>query len=485
MQIAGLIVLGIYLLLMVGIGLVAARYQKSTADFWVAGRGFGAFVLAAAIMASIMHGGTMVGGTGQIAAMGAITLNNLSFALGFLVVVLFMAQKLRRFGGFTLPDFLGTRFDSNAMRAFSAFVVLVTATVSLVAQTKSMGIIVQQMTGLAPQISLILATAIFVFYTTIGGMMAAVWTDVVQWVFMMIGVVALAIGLFPHVGGFGAVAQAAEKAAPGWASLMGVGWKPMALVSWYFVWFIAYFTRVEFVTKMYTAKDERSARLGTAWGLILILLFINFMVYFGGAARVLVWTKIKSPDQALPLLMANYLSPFWAAVALSGVAAAAMSTVSSLLLLSGAAISHDFLRKSYFEPRGIVKSEGYYLMISRLTLLGVGLLALLGAFKTPTLVLTIVSYAVALSGAAFAMPMLLGLVWPRTSPAAALASSVGGFLGSAFWAVATEMGYAWARVMHPIIPGFLISVVLIFAVSYFAAPSSKATLQKFFPAQVK
>ncbi|MBE3582235.1 MAG: hypothetical protein IMW96_11500 [Thermoanaerobacteraceae bacterium] len=482
MQTAGLIILGIYLLIMVLIGVVAARFQKSTADFWVANRGFGAFVLAAAIMASIMHGGTMVGGTGQIGAMGAITLNNLSFALGFLVVLFFMAEKLRKFGGFTLPDFLGERYESNGMRAFGALVILVTAIVSLIAQTKSMGIIVQKMTGLPPEFSLILATAIFVFYTTIGGMMAAVWTDIAQWVFMMVGVIALALGLWPHVGGWSTAVQAAEKAAPGWTALTGIGWTPLSLFSWYFVWFIAYFTRIEFVTKMYTARDARAARLGTAWGLILILLFINFMVYFGAAARVLIWDKIKSPDQALPTLMATYLSPFWEAVALSGVAAAAMSTVSSLLLLSGAAISHDFLRKSYFEPRGIVKSEGYYLAISRLTLLAVGLVALAGAFKTPTLVLTIVSYAVALSGAAFAMPMLLGLVWRRTSSAAALASSVGGFLGSAFWAVATEMGYAWAKAMHPIIPGFVISLVLILAVSFFTSPSSKETLQRFFPA---
>ncbi|HHV57264.1 MAG TPA: hypothetical protein GXX50_05805, partial [Firmicutes bacterium] len=115
----GLVILAFYLLIMIVIGIVASRLQKSTTDFWVASRGFGAPVLAIAILASIMHGGTLIGGTGQIAAMGAITLNNLSFALGFLVVLLFMAEKLRRFGGFTLPDFLGDRYESNAFRAFA------------------------------------------------------------------------------------------------------------------------------------------------------------------------------------------------------------------------------------------------------------------------------------------------------------------------------------------------------------------------------
>ncbi|MGI6603949.1 MAG: sodium:solute symporter family transporter [bacterium] len=106
----------------------------------------------------------------------------------------------------------------------------------------------------------------------------------------------------------------------------------------------------------------------------------------------------------------------------------------------------------YYEPQGIEKTEEYYLNVSRLTLLGVGLVALVGAFFTPTLVLTIVSYAVALTGAAFAMPMLLGLVWPRTSPQAAYYSSVGGFAGSGLWAVLTESGYPWAKAVHPIFP---------------------------------
>jgi len=477
----GLVILAFYLLIMIVIGIVASRLQKSTTDFWVASRGFGAPVLAIAILASIMHGGTLIGGTGQIAAMGAITLNNLSFALGFLVVLLFMAEKLRRFGGFTLPDFLGDRYESNAFRAFAAIVVLVSAVVSLIAQTKSMGIVVQQMSGLSPTVSLVLATTIFVFYTSVGGMLAAVWTDIAQWLFMTIGLGALFIVLWGKLGGITGMALAANQAAPGWTSLTGIGWSTSSLLTWYLVWFIAYFTRIEFVTKMYTARDEREAKASVAWGLVLVLIFFSVTVYFGGAARALVWDKLKSPDQALPVLIKTYLMPFWGAFTLAGVAAAAMSTVSSLLLLSGAAIAHDLLRKSYYEPRGIVKSEAFYLLVSKLTLLAVGLVALIGAFFTPTLVLNIVSYAVALTGAAFAMPMLLGLVWRGTTPAAAYASSVGGFIATALWAVFTELKLPWARAVHPIFPGLLLSIGLIFAISLVTKPASAETVERFFP----
>lgn len=480
MKTAGIVVFVVYMLIMLAIGIIAGRLQRSTTHFWVANRAFGAPVLAIAILVSIMHGGTLLGGTGQIAAQGAITLNNLAFALGFMVVLLFMADKLRRFGGFTLPDYLGDRFESHALRAFAALVVLVSATVSLVAQTKAMGIVIQQLTGLPLAWSLVMGALVFTVYTSMGGMLAAVWTDIAQWLFMILGIGALLVALWPKVGGITGMALAANEAAPGWTSITGSGWSMSGLLTWYLVWFVAYFTRIEFVTKMYTARDERAARQGVAWGLLLVLVFFSCTVFLGGAARVLVWGQVTSPDRALPTMINQYLSPFWGAVALSGVAAAAMSTVSSLLLLSGAAIAHDLLRKAYYEPRGVERSDRFYLLTSRVTTFAVGIVALIGAFYTPTLVLTIVSYAVALTGAAFAVPMLLGMTWRRITPSAALWSSVGGFVATAVWAGLVEAGAAWAKAWHPIFPGLILSIVLVLVLTPITPAVSRGTLARFF-----
>ncbi len=254
-----------------------------------------------------------------------------------------------------------------------------------------MGIVVQQMTGIPLGVALVAATLIFVFYTTVGGMKAAIWTDIIQWLFMMVGVIALAIAIWKPMGGMSGMVTKVEGIAPGWSSLTGIGWTPMAFVSWHVVWLIAYFTRIEFVTKMYTAKDEKTARFFSGSGTCLAAVFINFTVLFAGAARDGLEPASRAPINALPLLISSYLDPFWASISLAGIAAAAMSTVSSLLLMSGAAIAHDLIRKSYHEPRGITMSEGYYLKISRITLIVVGIISLIGAFKTPTLVLVLVS----------------------------------------------------------------------------------------------
>ena len=99
-----------------------------------------------------------------------------------------------------------------------------------------------------------------------------------------------------------------------------------------------------------------------------------------------------------------------------------MSTTDSLLLMSGAAVAHDFIRKCVHEPRGIEKSERYYPTASRATILVVGLIAFVGAIPDIDLILRIVSYAVAIVGATFFFPLLIGLTSQRLSTRAATAS---------------------------------------------------------------
>ena len=92
--------------------------------------------------------------------------------------------------------------------------------------------------------------------------------------------------------------------------------------------------------------------------ILLVIVFLTYgNLYLGAAARVHVWDQITVADEAFSALVLSVASPFVAALALTGVAAAAQSTTSSLLLMSGASIAHDLLRRCFYEPRKIVKSE--------------------------------------------------------------------------------------------------------------------------------
>lgn len=254
------------------------------------------------------------------------------------------------------------------------------------------------------------------------------------------------------------------------------------MLSWYLIWLVAYSTRIELVTKMYAARDHRIARVSVpiTIGLVMIfLLYGNF--YLGAASRIMVWDQIASADEAFPLLVSQLLSPALAAIALTGIASAAMSTTDSLLLMSGSAIAHDLVRRCHDEPKGIERSESDYLKISRMAIVVVGVTAFLCSIPDIGLILKIVSFAIAIVGSAFFFPLLVGMTSRRVSREAGLASSIGGTLAACFWIAATLLGASWAGSFHPGIVGLAVSGLLMLVVNLRTEPVSESATRKYFP----
>ena len=482
-QAMGVGIFFIYLVAIVIIGLVAARYQETEADFWVAGRRFGLGVMIMANMAAIMHGGAILSGVAFSAKFGGVAiLPYISFVAGSAVVFYLFAKKLRQSGGFTIPDYMGDRFDSRALRAWSAVVVAVSSIVYLIAQLRGMAYILQQLLGFEFLTCLILGTVIFVAYVAMGGLLAVVWTNIAQFIFMWVGLLILVPFVYEAVGGWSSVLQQVEEVAPGWTSPTGVAWSTSYMISWYLIWFVAYSTRIELVTKMYAARDDKIARVSVpiTIGLILVfLLYGNF--YLGAAARVLVWDQLSSVDQAFPVLVTQLLTPALAAIALTGIASAAMSTTDSLLLMSGSAIAHDIVRRTHDEPKGIEREERHYLKISRLSIVAVGVIAFFCAIPDFAEILKIVSFAVAIVGSAFFFPLLVGMTSKKVSKEAALASSIGGTVAGALWIAATLNGASWALNWHPGIVGLTVAGVLMFSVNLMTKPVAVEATAKYFP----
>lgn len=478
----GTTIFAIYLVAIVVLGIIASRYQETEADFWVAGRRFGLGVMVMANMAAIMHGGAILSGvafTGQFG--GVAILPYISFVGGAAVIFYLFAKKLRQSGGFTIPDYMGDRFNSRALRAWSALVVAVSSIVYLIAQLRGMAFILERLLGLEFMVCLVLGTAIFVVYVALGGLLAVVWTNIAQFLFMWFGLLIMVPFVYDAVGGWSSVLASVEAAAPGWTSPTGMSWTASYMVSWYIIWFVAYSTRLELVTKMYAARDHRIARASVPITIGLTMLFLlygNF--YLGAAARVLVWDQVASADQAFPLLVTELLTPTLAALALTGIASAAMSTTDSLLLMSGSAIAHDLVRRCHDEPKGIERSEKDYLRISRVAIVVVGAIAFVCAIPDLALILRIVSFAIAIVGSAFFFPLVVGMTSRRVSRAAALSSSIGGTLATVVWIVGTLNGASWAGAVHPGIVGLSVAGVLMLLVTLFTEPVEKHATDKYF-----
>ena len=478
----GAVVFGLYLIAIIALGLIASRYQKTEADFWVAGRRFGLPVLVMANMAAVMHGGAILSGIAYTGRFGGVAiLPYISFVGGAAIIFYLFAKKLRQSGGFTIPDYMGDRFNSRGLRAWSALVVAVSSIVYLIAQLRGMAFILERLLGLEFMIALMLGTVIFVVYVALGGLLAVVWTNIAQFIFMWVGLLILVPYVYEAVGGWSSVLQQVEAVAPGWTSPTGTQWSGWYMVSWYLIWLVAYSTRLELVTKMYAARDDRIARasIPIAIGLVLIfLLYGNF--YLGAAARVMVWDQLASADQAFPVLVTQLLSPTLAAIALTGIASAAMSTTDSLLLMSGSAIAHDLVRRCHDEPKGIEREEREYLRISRIAIVAVGAIAFVCAIPDLALILRIVSFAIAIVGAAFFFPLLVGMTSRRVSRQAALASSIGGTLITCVWIVGALTNASWAGVVHPGIVGLGAGGLLMLIVTRFTAPVEDEAINKYF-----
>ena len=479
----GAIVFGLYLVAIIGIGLIASRYQETEAAFWVAGRRFGLGVLVMANMAAVMHGGAILSGIAFTGRFGGVAiLPYISFVGGAAIIFYLFAKKLRQSGGFTIPDYMGDRFDSRALRAWSAIVVAVSSIIYLIAQLRGMAFILERLLGFEFIAALMIGTVIFVVYVALGGLLAVVWTNIAQFIFMWVGLLILVPYVYEAVGGWSSVLQQVEAIAPGWTSPTGTQWSGWYMVSWYLIWLVAYSTRLELVTKMYAARDDRIARASVpiAIGLVLIfLLYGNF--YLGAAARIMVWDQLASPDQAFPVLVTQLLSPALAAIALTGIASAAMSTTDSLLLMSGSAIAHDLVRRCHDEPKGIQREEREYLRISRLAIVAVGVIAFFCAIPDLALILRIVSFAIAIVGAAFFFPLLVGMTSRRVSREAALASSIGGTLVTCVWIAGALSNAAWASVVHPGIVGLGTGGFLMLVVTMFTPPVADQAVAKYFP----
>lgn len=479
----GVGIFSLYFIVVLGIGIVASRYQKTEDDFWVAGRRFGLVVLVIANMAAILNGGALISGAGYAARFGGVAiLPFFGFALGIAIVFFWVAKKLRQSGGITLPDYMGDRFDSNFLRAWSAIIVAVSSIIYLVAQIRGMAFVLESLLPISFFWGLALGTVIFVAYVALGGLLAVVWTNIAQFIFVWVGLAVLGPALYEHFGGWSDMLQKVEAVAPGWTSVKGLEWSWSYLISWHIIWCVAYCTRIELVTKMYAARDHRIARYSLPLTVLLVIVFLTYgNLYLGAAARVLVWDEIRSPDQAFPLLITTYLTPLVAAFVLTGIASAAMSTTDSLLLMSGSAVAHDIMRKCLHEPHGVVHDEGYYLRVSRTSIVIIGAIAFVCAIPDVALLLRIVSFAVAILGSCFFFPLVVGMNCRRVSREGALVSSIGGVVATVCWIWCSLKGLSWATSVHPGVPGLVVSGVLMLVVSLITRPVRRAALIKYFP----
>jgi len=199
------IVLVIALILFtIALSIFSRRFTRTTADFYLAGRKVGSFSNASAISGDYLSAASFLGVAGAVYASGLDGVwYAAGFAGGFMVVVLFIASALRRFGEYTVADFAFGRFGSHRVRLITVLAVLLTSLFYMAPQMFGAGTTWQVLVGtgilgMDPYTSgVVVVTAIMAFYVAVGGMKGTTLNQIFQfwWLwFAMFLVVVFAFG---------------------------------------------------------------------------------------------------------------------------------------------------------------------------------------------------------------------------------------------------------------------------------------------------
>lgn len=435
-------VFGAYVLVLLAIGRTQSRKIQDSDDFHLCGRQLGRVPASFSLTATELSGSGLIGGAGLAYAIGVSGAYwNLVAVPAYIVIGLTSAVALRKLALDTVPSYLGSRYGVSTRRLVAGLQV-VESVVFTAVQIMVSALALSTLFGLDLAVASASVTAVFVVYTAMGGLWAVVWTDALQYVVLMGGVlVGLPLAL-SHVGGLDGLQAAlpAERFDPGALGTM----TPLA---WLALCFYSYSTDQTYLQRAFASRDEDVARFAYLFTGANYVVFGICVAGMGMAATVLL-PELDLQDEALPRLVNEVFPRGLRAFFLTAILATTMSTASSWL----ASATSLFARDLYGPLRGgLNKVEE--LRASRIATVAFAVAALVIARAFPGVVDAVV-FSTLVAPAAVFFPLMLGLYWKRTSrraafPAVLAAAAVGA--GSQAFLFGKVDG--WIGAVHPLFLG--------------------------------
>ena len=430
-----------YFGLCIVVGLWAMRRTKSSSDFFMAGRNLGVIVTSVAMFSSVMSGFGFVGGPGLVYTMGVSSFwIVISAAAGHSLCFFLLGTKLRemaiKHNAISLPDVVTARYESPLAGGLTAIAILAGVVGYLATQVLAMATVLQSLltdvgwfgdANIRIEACIAFSTAILVFYCVTGGIIASVYTDLVQGIIMVVAatlVFLTAMATFED--GFAGMSRAI--AADDAAAMSPWGTRGMfGCLTWYFVFAFGVIGQPHVVTKLMMVRRRDDVRHALPVTLLGYSLTALLWIGIGLAMRALVVSgqhdPLASSDDAAPVFLNTYTNPLLAGVVFAGLFAAIMSTSDSFLNIGAASLIHD-LPKSI---RG--RSLNNELMWARAATIFVAVVAASFAWyatREKDLVGVLGVFGWGTFAAALAPTVGLGLNWKRATAAGAWTAIISG-----------------------------------------------------------
>ncbi|MBM7610374.1 cation/acetate symporter [Lysinibacillus composti] len=441
---------------------------KETSEFYVAGRGVPPIWNGMAIGADWMSAASFIGMAGTIMVLGY---DGLAYIMGwtggYLLLTFLLAPQLRKSGSYTVPEFIGDRFQNKAALIIAAICTMIISFTYSIGQLSGSGVVIGRLFEIDAKLGTMIGVVLIAIYAAFGGMKGITWTQVAQYLVLIIAylvpVIFMSLQITGNpipwlsygdiVGKLGALDRElglSEYFAP---FEKGTKWQFLALM---FTLMAGTAGLPHVIARFYTVSTMKAARWSGAWALLFIgLLYFSAPAYAAFSRFILMtqvagskiselpaWTKTwvdtgllkvadSSGDGILEwneLIISNdivvmatpeiaNLGAFVIGLVAAGAMAAALSTAGGLLIAISSAFAHDI----YYRILKPTATEKQRMTVARITIVVATLLAGLIALDPPGAITQIVAWAFALATGTFFPALVLGVWWKRSNAAGLIA----------------------------------------------------------------
>ncbi|MDR0568970.1 MAG: sodium/proline symporter [Spirochaetaceae bacterium] len=505
-----LIGMGVYLVIMIVIGIwYARRSNSSPEEYFLGNRGLGPWVAAISAEASDMSGWLLMGLPGVAYFTGSCEAfwTAVGLAAGTWINWRIVAKRLRTYSqiannAITLPEFFSNRFHDTKriLMTIAAVMNLLFFSIYVGAQFVTFAKVFGYVFGAEQYYTamVILGAAIVLIYTLLGGFLAASMTDLIQGM-LMIGAILLVLAAgFRYAGGFAgtldklrdfprfldifgiaepidaagaAVAGGTVQAIADGKPLFGAG-SPYSLLNIVscLAWGLGYFgmpqVLVRFMAIQNPGEIRNSRRIAVTWCGISLAAAVSIGL-IGRAVFPALLTTAGAAEHIFLYLSQDFFPAFLAGLVISGILAASMSSSDSYMLIVSSALANDLFKGLFKKDAG----EILVMRIARITMLMVTVFGITVALSGNQSIFRIVSYAWAGLGASFGPLILFSLFWKRTTLAGAVGGMAsGGFMAVLWKEVISKAGGVFG--VYELLPAFIISSLVIVLISLGAKPPS-------------
>ncbi|HIH75504.1 MAG TPA: sodium:solute symporter family protein [Methanosarcina sp.] len=449
----------IYLTATFYVAYLGYKKNSQTEGYMLAGRGVHPAIMALSYGAAFISTSAIIGFGGVAASlgMGLLWLVFMNIFFGIFIAFVIFGPSTRRMGlnlgAITYPEFIGKRFQSKFIQAFSGLLIGIFMPLYAASVIIGAGRFLETTLGVNYNIALIIFTIIIASYVIKGGLLSVMYVDAMQAVLMLLGMGFLLVFTYVKLGGVVEAHQAltsmsnlvpqalADQGHRGWTSMPAAGspiWWTMVSTIIMGVG-IGVLAQPQLAVRFMTVKDDRSLKRAVAVGGPFILMMAGVAYVVGALSNVYFYRTTGmislqvvpegNTDLIMPTFLNHAMPEMFVSLFMLSLLSAAMSTAAAQFHTMGTAIGYDVYQQSIM--KGKSKATVH------VTRIGIAFTILIAVVLAYILPISIIARATAmfmgLCTAAF-LPLFIGaLFWKRTTKAGATASLVVGSLSSLFW----------------------------------------------------